>query len=293
MGKVLSFGLGFLGITCLLASSGRAGFETQSVFVQFEREDSGGNLIVIEQDVDDSSSLFGPLGPVEASIAGPGYFAAAAADANTVYGLSAAQVRSGQLRTHYGFSFSSDANNFGRAMQVTTDFIITNGQITMLASVGSTIGYRLEIVRTTVSSNVTTVRFVSEGLLTVVDGFQELSFESSGLDIGARLVGPTTLDFPLHAQHVDLGELLPGDTFTMSYNMQIVSNLINPEFARWHFNDPLQPDPRGTAPVHFTFTPIDADGAVPEPSSLAIFGLGAGIVGMVCRRGSKGRNRSN
>jgi hypothetical protein len=289
MGKVPGIGLGSLGITCLLASSGLAGFESQSVFVQFGRQDSEGNLVVIEEDFDQTSSLIDPFAPVEASIAGPGYFAVGAADVNTVYALSAAQVRAGQLTTHYGFSFLSDPNIFGRAVQVTTDFIITNGQITMLASVGSTIEYRLEITRTTIGGSIPITSFVSEGLLTVIDGHQELSFESSGLDIGARMVGPTTLDFPLHAQHVDLGELLPGDAFTMSYNMRIVSNLISPEFARWHFNDPLQLDQRGTAPVPFTFTPIDADGAVPEPNSLAILGLGAGIVGLVCSRRKNGR----
>lgn len=204
------------------------------------------------------------------------------------FGLSGALFGAPQLgpaehRAQVYISSDEFVNLTGVTRNVVANFIIDGGFFDSTAGLGSNLSFLLTLSRDF------SIIFQSGGDLTATSaGGGSTVFTPFGADIGAVQTGPTHVDIPVSFQSVDLGQLLPGETMRLEYQLDIIADI--EDFAEgvfYEFSDPLDTSGSGNFPtIEFLAA---APSGVPEPNGFAA--LATGLFGMYFLRNRRRRRR--
>lgn len=274
----------------VLAAAGpaRVAFITQTVFVGHDRNGS--------QTASDSDVATGTepadLRDIAAAVAGPTYTAAAGAGRFGDVGLSTGLIVSFSA----GFQETTAeaviravnvvTNTGPRPLRVTSRFIIDGGELEFVGDDAPYAEYTLTVRSSALGlvGEPASIAFFSSGRLAA--GAAGIEFTAAGEDIGAVPdLGPVlgTVRIPLSFQTADLGVLDPGESLGLLYVLRLNLGMgSRGEIVTARFSDPLSLS-GNPALGALTLTPVPG-AAVPEPSALALAGLGvAGLLGRLRR----------
>jgi hypothetical protein len=164
---------------------------------------------------------------------------------------------------------------------VQTKFVIDGGALMLNRSMSSELEFRMELERDDHRVFGADVRLVSDA-----SGNPKLI--AFGNDIGAYLdASRGVVTIPLSFQTADLGDLVPGQTMTLSYSARIDLTRGPGEGLEGSYSDPFH---LSGHPVlgDVTFSPVTGS-SVPEPSTFVLFGVGFGMAGLgaIYRRRAK------
>lgn len=205
-------------------------------------------------------------------------------------GVEAHSIRPGELDSQVYIESDGYQNITGRPQRAMANFIIDGGRFVMYAGAGSLLEFTLTIRK--------------DFDVVFQSAFEYESLDNSGSNNELRLFGedarvtqtsPGVLDMDFSFQSVDLGIILPNETFGISYQLDITGTAVNySEVMLFEFSDPFNVtqfpgDAATDFPGDFPAVTFSDVQAVPSPTTAPLMLGGFGALAVLAHRRQRRR----